>query len=191
MKKGLLFLATLLMSVTSFAQTWEKPTISADAYTKGFKTSTLAGEEQGDTIIYYLYNIDAQAFLNGGAAPTHSQWSTNAILSDKGLKIMVTKYELSEVANGTNVGSSEAAEWDGKTYVLYDYWTNNKWLGIILTSATGSFIDRASQIDYKWEIIDRGNGVYRIKTADVNPTYNNEGLGLTESYFGFDGLDED
>ena len=179
------------MSVTSFAQTWEKPTISADAYTKGFKTSTLAGEEQGDTIIYYLYNIDAQAFLNGGAAPTHSQWSTNAILSDKGLKIMVTKYELSEVANGTNVGSSEAAEWDGKTYVLYDYWTNNKWLGIILTSATGSFIDRASQIDYKWEIIDRGNGVYRIKTADVNPTYNNEGLGLTESYFGFDGLDED
>ena len=36
MKKGLLFLATLLMSVTSFAQTWEKPTISADAYTKGF-----------------------------------------------------------------------------------------------------------------------------------------------------------
>lgn len=195
MKKPLLLLASLAMSVASFAQSWSEPKleITPKDYVQEFKASVLADSLRGDSTFYYLYNIGGEGFLTGGTAPTHSQWTTNAVLSETGGNlIMISKYELSETPKTdapTNVGSSEPAEWDGKTYVINNWW-NNKWMQIILTSENGSFVDRASQIDYKWEIIPQGNGVYRIKTADVNPNFNDKVFGYT-SYFAWDELDTD
>lgn len=182
------------MGLAASAQNWSAPTIGQDAYASEFKTSVLADSLQGDSTFYYLYNIGAKAFLTEGNAPSHSQWGTNATLNElSGHLIMVSKYELVETpdeANVQNVGASEPAEWDGKSYILHNL-RSNGWYSIILTSANGCFVDRAKQIDYKWELLPQGNGVYRIKTADVNPNFNNEGLGLTESYFGWDALDPD
>lgn len=182
------------MGLAASAQNWSAPTIGQDAYASEFKTSVLADSLQGDSTFYYLYNIGAKAFLTEGRAPSHSQWNTNATLSEtSGHLIMVSKYELVETpdeANKENVGASEPAEWDGKSYILHNL-RSNGWYSIILTSANGSFVDRAKQIDYKWELLPQGNGVYRIKTADVNPNFSNAGLGLAESYFGWDALDPD
>ena len=110
MKKTLLTLVSLAMTLVSVAQSWTEPKleISPADYVQEFKTSVLSAED-GDSTFYYLYNVDAKAFLTQGLA-----WGTQAAIGSTisgpiGNKVVVAKYEL------------EDAEWDGKTYIIKDY----------------------------------------------------------------------
>lgn len=170
MKKSLLLLASLLVTVASFAQ-WTKPTPkAADTY----KYSVLADSLRGDTTAYYLYNKEAKAFLTQGNA-----WGTQASIANKGLKFLVSKYIPTDEAG-------EALEWDGKTVLLTDYCeSKSNWYLMFIDSETASFVDRGSQANYFWEIENAGNGVYRILGADLNPDYNSAAYGNGgRAYFG-------
>lgn len=162
MKKSLLLLVSLLVSVASFAQ-WTKPVPKA---TDTFKYSERKGDNAGDTVVYYLYNKDAGAFLNQGNA-----WGTQATIANKGLKVMVSKYL------PTAEGDEAVAEWDGKTILIADSCESKKnWFDLVITvdqgAITGCYVDHGSQADYMFELESVGNGVYKIFAADVNPVAN-------------------
>lgn len=72
MKKSLLFLASLCMSASGFAQTWTKPVPAATEMV------------MGDTL--YLYNTEAKAFLTGA-----NDWETRASVSATGGHKIVIK----------------------------------------------------------------------------------------------------
>ncbi len=158
MKKGLLFLASLLMSAASFAQ-WTKPVpATVDAY----EYSTMAADGAGDTIVYYLYNKEIGAFFTEGNA-----WNTQASVGNHGLKVAISKYIPAAEEEGAE------PEWDGKTVLINDSSLYKKgWKLLFIDSETASFVDRGSQPNYLWEIEAQGGGAYRIKGAAANPTYN-------------------
>ena len=152
MKKSLLFLASLFMTVAMFAD-WTQPIPKASA---SYQYSTLAEEGAGDSIIYYLYNKDAKAFLTQGNA-----WGTQASIASTGLKYMVSKYV------------EDGAEWDGKTVLISDYpTTKGAWYLLFIDGETAAYVDHGSQANYFWEIEDMGNSTFRIRGAAKNPTYN-------------------
>lgn len=174
-----------LVSAVGFAQGWVKPEINESMFVSEFIPS-----EDGDSTIYYLYNVESKAFFTQGKAPIHSKWETNAILASKGNPVMVYKY-LAADAEGNMV-------WDNKSYVIKNYYAaKSKWFDIFIDTFTNVMIDRNKQANYMWEFEPQGNGVYYIKPGDVNPDYNVTLLaellaeGYTQLYFGFDEIDED
>lgn len=167
MKKSLLLLASLLVSVASFAQ-WTKPVPKA---TDSYKYSVKADSLQGDTTIYYLYNKDAQAFFNQGNA-----WGTQATIKNRGLKMFVSKYIPTSTDDEGNVTTGE---WDGKSVILTDYCeSKGGWYDVVITldsdskMINGLYVDRGNQVDYFFEITSKGSGVYQISCADSNPQAN-------------------
>ena len=168
MKKSLLLLATMLCSTLGFAQ-WTKP---VPAHVDSWVYSS-----EGDTTVYYLYNKDAGAFFTEG-----NDWGTRASISGTGLKVAITKY----VATG--------AEWDGKTVLIND-WSVAKsgWRELFIDSQSYAYVDHNGQANYFWEIESRGDGVYRIKGADINPEYNSAKYGQSSgaAYFGMSYLNDE
>lgn len=156
MKRTLLLLSSVLMGAAAFAQsftaTWVQPVPAAvDAY----EYSTFPAE--GDSIInsYYLYNTGVGAFFTEGNA-----WGTQASVGTTGLKVAIAKYTVDDA-------------WDDKTVFIYDYSLAKKaWKQLFIDSETQSYVDLGSQANYYWEIEAQGNKTFRIKGADLNPTYN-------------------
>ena len=118
MKKPLLLLATMLMGALTYAQTftatWTQPVpVGVDMY----EYSTFAADNQGDTIVYYLYNVGAGAFFTEGNA-----WGTQASIGKTGLKVAISKYTINDV-------------WDEKTVFINDFSLNkNSWKLLFIDS---------------------------------------------------------
>ncbi|MBQ9665458.1 MAG: hypothetical protein IJV33_03180 [Bacteroidaceae bacterium] len=168
MKKSLLLLATMLCSAVGFAQ-WTKP---VPAHVDTWQYSA-----ENDTTVYYLYNKDAGAFFTEGNA-----WGTQASIGGTGLKVAISKY------------IAEGAEWDGKTVLINDFSiAKGAWRLLFIDSESQSYVDLGSQTNYFWEIESKGDGVYRIKGADINPNYNSATYGMSSgnAYWGMSYLNDE
>ena len=160
MKRLLVVAAGVLVSALSLAQGWQKPELT-------FETLKVS-EVGGDTTIYYLYNVGADAFFTQGNA-----YGTQASLGTPALKVIFEKYV------------EAGAAWDGKTYLITDSCrSKSSWMQLFIDNETNMYVDHNQQADYMWQIEDRGNGVYRFFGADVNPLYNQ--LNYYGSYMGYD-----
>ena len=210
-KKLLLFCVTMLASVTMFAQNWDRPVAANYQFASEMKNTLQANAPywEGDTTVYYLYNVEADAFLSNATCQTHAQWATHAALKiGAGNKVMMAQYRLAPIittdttyedvegqqvmkVDTTNI---EIPEWDGVTYKLLDLY-NGAWRGVFPTSTYAMFVDRNGQEDYMWNVKSMGNGVYRISVSDLNPNWNSHAadsiFGNPETYLGFNKLDND
>jgi len=220
-KKLLLLGVTLLSFVTSFAQNWDRPTPANYQFASEMKNTLQANLPywQGDSTIYYLYNVDAEAFLTNNTCPSHDQWSTHAALKpETGNKVMMAQYRLNPIITtktdtidqyvtdsvGIVIDTVQIVkvdtvditipEWDGVTYKLLDLY-NGAWRGVFPNTIYTMFVDRGSQPDYMWNVKSMGDGIYRIYVSDVNPNYNSHLadsiFGNPETYLGFNRLDPD
>jgi len=220
-KKLLLFCVTMLASVTMFAQNWDRPVASNYQFVTEMKNTLQANAPywEGDTTVYYLYNVEADGFLTNATCPTHAQWATHAALKiGTGNKVMMAQYRLAPIIETdttyydsliveTDPDTSYTKqfmkvdtvkitipEWDGVTYKILDFY-NGSWRGVFPTSTYAMFVDRGSQPDYMWNIKSMGNGVYRICVSDLNPEWNSHAadslFGNPETYLGFNKSDND
>lgn len=201
----------MLASVTMFAQNWDKPEVAKYQFASEMKNSLQANAPywEGDTTIYYLYNVEADAFLSNATCATHAQWATHAALKiGSGNKVMMAQYRLAPIfeldttyveVDGEEVMKIDTVkitipEWDGVTYKLLDLYSGS-WRGVFPTSTYAMFVDRNGQEDYMWNVKSMGNGVYRICVSDLNPTWNSHAadsiFGNPETYLGFNKLDND
>jgi hypothetical protein len=158
-KKLLLFCSTLLLSVAAFAQSWEKPVPTSREELK------LSVEGQ-DTTIYYLYNRDAQAFYTDGNA-----WGTQASIGIPGIPCYFTQNT------------------DG-SYLFHDQprLKNGNWMLLFFDNESAMYVDRGSQANYFWKIVDMGDKTYRFQGSAPNPTYNADNY--PTCYMGYDLSDE-
>ena len=212
-KKLLLFCVTMLASVTMFAQNWDKPEVANYQFVTEMKPTLQANAPywEGDTTIYYLYNVEANGFLSNATCSTHAQWATHAALKiGTGNKVMMAQYRLAPIiktdTSYVNVEGQDdpvmkidtidiqIPEWDGVTYKLLDLYSGS-WRGVFPTSTYAMFVDRGSQEDYMWNVKSMGGGVYRISVSDLNPNWNSHAadsiFGNPETYLGFNRYDND
>ena len=211
-KKLLLFAVTMLASVTMFAQNWAKPEVADYKFATDVKVSVQANEPywKGDSTIYYLYNVEANAFLSQNTCSSHAPWATHAALRiGAGNKIMLAQYRLDPIivtdttyveVDGEEVMKVDTVsitipEWDGVTYEICDL-VSDGWRKVFPTSSYNAFVDKHGEVDYMWNMKSMGNGVYRFSVSDLNPTYNTHFAdsvfgGPSETYFGFNKLDND
>ena len=217
MNKKLLLLSVALLSfATSFAQLWDIPSASELKYVTEMKPTLQANEPywKGDSTVYYLYNVEADAFLSNNTCPSHAQWATHAaVRRDQANKVMMAQYRLAPIIVTDTTYVEETVvetdpdttytktvmkvdtvsitipEWDGVTYKLLDLY-NGSYRGVFPTSSYAMFVDRGDQADYMWNVKSMGDGIYRIYVSDLNPTYNSHFAdsifgGKAETYLGF------
>ena len=171
MKRNLLLLASLFMSISAFAQ-WEKP-VAKGAAEMWFSTDAVITDTDtvpGDTVVYYLYNKEADAFFTeGNDWGTRASWTTEPC----GLKVFFKKY----LVDG---------EWDGKTILIFDYSiAKNGWKQLFIDNELACYVDLGAQANYYWEVMaGTGTNTFRFFGADLNPTFNHA------SYPGYFGIDK-
>lgn len=139
MKKGLLFLASLLMSAVSFAQ-WQAPITSAD------------GVEMQEGEKYFLYNLKATGFLIGG-----NDWQTRASYSyETGDTVMIEAatepgmYRIKVYAQRDNMG------W---RYMSCNDAGKNMWID-------GKLNDGGYPGTEGWQLSNNGVDVYTITNSE-------------------------
>lgn len=151
MKHTLLLTALLASGICPqdiFADEWVKPVPESTQF------------QYGDTL--YMWNIGAKGFLSddGGA------YGTQAMIADKGMKMYIEKYIDPSLTPPDSV-------WDGKTLVINDYSNqHNKWCQLFINDMSVCYVDRNGQPNWFFELEDKGDGIYRIYGADINPTMN-------------------
>lgn len=177
MKKILLLLLTMLTCTTLYVRAWEKPSAASLAH-----ADQISATEGGDSTFYYLYNVGGDGFLSNAVCADHAPWTTHAALLEEGRKIIVEKYCITDP-------ETQAQTWDGKTWNISDDF-NGSWLYVFPTSDYMMFVDWGGQADHMWEIIAKGDGIFNIKVADVNPEFNDASKGYT-TYMGFNAYDVD
>lgn len=222
MNKKLLLLSVALLSfATSFAQNWERPVATDFKFATDVKVSVLANGQfwAGDTTFYYLYNVDADAFLSNMNCPSHSQWATHAaVRRDQANKVMLAQYRQAPIIvtdttyfdslivktdpdttytqkfMKVDTVSITIPEWDGITYEICDL-VSDGWRKVFPTSSYNAFVDKHGEVDYMWNMKSMGNGVYRFSVSDLNPNYNSHLadslFGNPETYLGFNMIDPD
>lgn len=163
MKHTLLLTALMaggLCSQSAFADEWVKPVPEATQF------------QYEDTL--YMYNKGAKGFFSdeGGA------YDTQAMVTDKGIKMYIQKYIAPTLTPPDSV-------WDGKTLVIWDYATKHKkWCNLFINDMDQLYVDRGSQVNWFFQLEDRGDNTYRLYGADVNPTMNHETW--PDTYLGVD-----
>ncbi|MBO4452288.1 MAG: hypothetical protein J5770_07725 [Bacteroidaceae bacterium] len=224
MNKKLLLLSVALLSfaTSSFAQLWDIPSAAELKYETNPKVSIEANGKfwQGDSTFYFLYNVEADAFLSNNTCPSHAQWSTHAALRrDQANKIMLGQYRLApiivtdtsyvetvvtktdpdttytETVMVIDTTSVTIPEWDGVTYNIID-WYNNRWWYVFPTSSYNTFVDNQGQADHMWNMKSMGDGIFRFSVSDLNPEFNTHFAdsvfgGKSETYYGFNMIDPD
>ncbi len=147
MKKALLLVASVLMSVASFAQsftaTWEKPTV----------TNFVEMAEDGETT-QYLYNVGAKGFLAG-----HNDWNTRASVAEYGDSIRMKKLE----DGAYNLCCYPAA-----------YTNKNKWLYVSANAWNAQWVDAGSSVSSTsypgtdaWMVEKQANASYKITNTGI------------------------
>ena len=174
MKRNLLFVFTLLVSLCASAQ-WTKPEITAA------DGAEMQFSDENDTICYYLYNKEADAFYTeGNDWGSRLSWTSEGL----GLKCFFSKYLVADDESGET-------SWDGKTFFLNNYsLVKAKWEKAFICGEAEGYVDlngrTAIYPDYFWECEKVGN-TYRFFGADINPTYNhttypNSYLGINSDF---------
>ena len=143
MKKGLLFLASVLMSMASFAQsftaTWTKPTV----------TNFVEMADDGETT-QFLYNVEANGFLVG-----HNDWNTRASIAEYGDSI-----RMKALGDGFwNLGCYPA-----------QYTNKNKWLYVSCNNWDALWVDGSlNSTSYPgtatWVVEKLASGGYKLSNT--------------------------
>ena len=140
MKKGLLFLASLLVSVASFAQ-WTSPITAADG------EEVVVGEK------YFLYNLEAGGFLAGA-----NDWQTRASISTTAADTVIIEeaaesaYRISVYAQRDNMG--------------WRYMSCNSWDGMWIDGTLNSDSYPGTE---EWKLSKaEGSNVYTISNGHVS-----------------------
>ena len=161
--KHALFLTALLVggicSQSAYADEWVKPVPEATQF------------QYEDTL--YLYNVGAKGFFSdeGGA------YDTQAMVTDKGIKMYVQKYIDPTLTPPDSV-------WDGSTLVIWDYATKHQgWYNLFINDTEVLYVDRASQLNWFFELEDRGDNIWRIYGGEKNPSLSQKEWG---GYLGVD-----
>jgi len=153
MKKSLLLLASALMSLASFAQsftaTWEKPTV----------TDFVDMADDGETT-QFLWNVGAKGFLVG-----HNDYNTRASVADYGDSIrMVALYQDEEPTGTWNLGCYPAK-----------YTNKNKWLYVSANAWDAQWVDASNATangSYPgtdgWMVEKQENGSYKFTNTAVD-----------------------
>ena len=120
------------------------------------KTQGFAVSETTDTY-YYLYNVKGQRFFTEGNA-----WGTQASVGYTGLKVAFTvDKEFTSV------------------YLFNDYsLAKNSWKLVFFDSKTAMYVDRGSQANYRWSVV-QGEGTFRLQAANAdngNPGWTTDGV---------------
>ena len=101
---------------------------------------------------YVLYNTGAQQYYSQG-----NNWGTRASVSDLPILVRFTLPEGKTLADNA--------------LLLNDYCLYNKaWKLSFFDTATSIFVDRGSQANYYWQVLDQGNNIYRLQASEANPT---------------------
>lgn len=162
-----------MVSLGVFAQ-WTKPTLTVADGAK------LQISDENDTICYYLYNIDADAFYTEG-----NDYGTRLSFTHDGPGLKCF-FSMNLVEN------EETGElgWDGKTILFHNYSiARSRWDFACIESENSGYVDwnnRYSQFpNYMWECEkDENSNLYRFFGADANPTYNH--TNYPNTYLGID-----
>ena len=160
MKRNLLLLASLFLSIGAFAQ-WTKPVPETTGFYQGSAENSA-----------YMYNKEAGLFFTEGNA-----WGTQASVASTGLKVYFSQY------------IEEGGEWDGQTFLFNDSSVSKKaWKNVFFDNDNGTlvscFVDRGSQPDYFWNITVADDGSFRLTGSMMNGTFNPESY--PDCYFGYD-----
>lgn len=148
MKKTLLLLFSLVATLGSFADEWQKP-----VYSGSFQPLTA-----DETV--YVYNTEAQLFFTEG-----NDYGTHATVGDTGLPFIIKQY------------IPEEGEWDGSTYTIQvNSVAKSGWHDLFIdTSGRDMYVDRNEQENYFFQFTSLGSNLYQIKASDVNPDFNTNG----------------
>ncbi|MBO4451027.1 MAG: hypothetical protein J5770_01260 [Bacteroidaceae bacterium] len=212
MKKTKFTLCFLTLSLWALAfsvvqaQNWDRPR-PTDYQFASVKPSIEAKAPywEGDTTVYYLYNVEGDGFLSNGVCSGHAPWGTHATIKrDAGNKVMLAQYrqdpllkidttyvdgEISKVDTTATI-----TPWDGVTYKLMNYQSNTWWC-VFPTSSYNMFVDKHGEVDYMWNLKSVGDNKYRLSVSDLNPTFNSHMadslFGNRETYMGFNRYDND
>ena len=99
----------------------------------------------------YLYNVGAGKFFSQGNA-----WGTQASLDNEGRKV-----KFAATGNGD--------------YTLSDYCTNYNgdwaWRYVFYDSETQMYVDRTNQSNYFFNIVDNGDGTFRLTSSDYDDDF--------------------
>jgi len=147
MKQYLPLFAMAFVAANAQAGSWTAPTVKTqDAY----QLSTA----ESDTIYQYLYHAGRKQFLNKGAT-----WGTHAALDSTDLA--AAPYAIFQDEAGYRLFSSTAAN-----------------QGLLFRNAALSvytdYNNNANSTIY-WDIVAQGNGLYRLMTAQTDPTWGEGG----------------
>jgi len=103
---------------------------------------------------YVLYNVGAQKYFTEG-----NNWGTRVSVGPLPLIVRFTLPEGKTLADAT--------------LILNNYSVNKgAWKQAFFDSATSMFVDRGSQANLYWQVIDQGNNTYRLQASPSNPDYN-------------------
>jgi len=128
------------------------------AFGPGYLAPENAVQTAADFIVgdyYLLYNVGAQAFYAEGNA-----WGTQASIAlSNPLLVQFTMLHGEQQVEAT---------------LLFNNYTNNKnsWKQVFFDSNSQMYVDRASQPNYYWQVVDMGNRTYRLQASPLNPTLN-------------------
>lgn len=122
--------------------------------------------------IMYMYNVTAQKFFLGA-----NKWGTTSSAGDNGYPVTFEQV------------TDDNGDWDGKTVIFRDDATGagTSWKEVFCNAVDGdSYVDRASQANYYWNLEKAANGYYRLSVAEKNPDYATWNEVHPNSYFGID-----
>ena len=157
--KKLLVMSALMLTGVSAA--WA---VDANVWTKPTPASTTGFVESESTdSYYYLYNVGAKQFFTEGNA-----WGTQASVGSKGLKVAFTP--------------------EGDYYLFNDFSVGkNAWMLTFFDSETAMFVDKGTQPNYYWGVLQSGN-TFRLYATIDNPGWDattNEETGEVTEHPGY------
>ena len=165
MKNRLLAVMALCGATSStlplWAAEWENPI-------PNFVEPNLATDGTGGGV-YYVYHVVTQKFITCG--DYNHNWGTEVIVADEGKKLDLTydtDYELSNRPE-TDKEYSNAKGW---RFTMWDGKSNTGRHELYYSPSDNAFcVDHNKQGHMLWKISPVGDGNYRIKISDEDPTY--------------------
>ena len=165
MKNSLLAVMALCGATSStlplWAAEWENPI-------PNFVEPNLAADGTGGGV-YYIYHVATQKFITCG--DYNHNWGTEVIVADEGKQLDLTydtDYELSNRPE-TDKEYSNAKGW---RFTMWDGKSNTGRHELYYSPTDNAFcVDHNKQGHMLWEIRPVGDGNYRIKISDNDPTY--------------------
>ena len=165
MKNRLLALMALCGATSStlplWAAEWENPI-------PNFVEPNLDTDGTGGGV-YYIYHVATQKFITCGTY--NKNWGTEVVVADEGKELTLsydTDYELSNrPADDTEYSNAK-----GWRFTMWDGKSNTGRHELYYSPSDNAFcVDHNKQGHMLWKISPVGDGNYRIKISDEDPTY--------------------